>query len=58
MPKKYMKDSCSPVVSHYGLCEMEIIFFSSKGEKKCILTLKKKKAKNYLFLNYVQSNSG
>ena len=45
MPKKYMKDSCSPVFSHYGLCEVEIIFFSSKGEKNAFLTLKKKKAK-------------
>lgn len=34
MPKKYMKDSCSPVFSHYGLCEVETSFFSSKGEKK------------------------
>ena len=43
MPKKDMKDSYSPVFSHYGLCEVEIIFFSSKGEKNAFLTLKKKK---------------
>lgn len=37
MPKKYMKDSCSPVVSHYGLCEMEIIFFPPKVKKNAFL---------------------
>lgn len=37
-----MKDSCSPVFSHYGLCEVEIIFFSSKGEKKMHSYIKKK----------------
>lgn len=33
MPKKYMKDSYSPVFSHYGLCEVEIIFFPPKVKK-------------------------
>lgn len=54
-----MKDSCSPVFSHYGLCEVEIIFFFLQRWKKMHSYIKKKKkAKNYLFLNYVQSNSG
>lgn len=53
-----MKDSYSPVFSHYGLCEVETYFFPPKVKMHSCFKKKKKAKKNYLFLNYVQNNSG
>lgn len=40
--KKYLKDSCSPVFSHYGLCEVETSFFFLQRWKKMHSCFKKK----------------